>query len=89
MKGKNNMKQNRSFSIMSFLKSETVTELCGAVKDTVISTLADTTSQINGYLEKQRDLSASKRTGKNGTVAVKSHEEWKSEAIYRCLQNKQ
>ena len=89
------MKQNKTFSIMSILKSQTVTELCGTVKDTVISTLADTSSQISDYLERQRDLSASKRSGQ-GRMSYgsscrpgKSHDEWKTDAIYRCLQNKQ
>ena len=89
------MKQNRSFSLMSILKSETVTELCSAVKDTVVSTLADAGSQVSDYLERQKELSVNKgyghtrkNSGSSG-MPVKSHEEWKAEAVYRCLQNKQ
>ena len=80
---------------MSILKSQTVTELCGTVKDTVISTLADTSSQISEYLEKQRDLSVSKRPGQSrmgyssSCRPGKSHDEWKAEALYRCFQNRQ
>ena len=82
------MKQNRSFSIMSFLKSNTVTGLCSAVKDTVVSTLADAGSQISDYLEKQKEFSVTKKSGKSG-MKGKSHEEWKTDAIYRSLQGRQ
>lgn len=82
------MKQNRSFSIMSFLRSDTVTGICSAVKDTVVSTLADAGSQISDYLERQKEYSVSKRPGKSGMKA-KSHEEWKTDAIYRSLQSRQ
>ena len=93
-KGHNTMKQNRSFSIMSILKSDTVTGLCSAVKDTVVSTLADAGSQVSDYLERQKELSVNKGYGqsrKNSSrsgMSIKSHEEWKAEAIARCLQNK-
>ncbi len=82
------MKQNRSFSIMSFLKSNTVTGLCSAVKDTVVSTLADAGSQISDYLEKQKEFSVSKKPAKSG-MKSRSHEEWKNDAICRSLQNRQ
>lgn len=82
------MKQNRSFSIMSFLKSNTVTGLCSAVKDTVVSTLADAGSQISDYLEKQKQFSAGKKPATNG-MKGKSHEEWKTDAICRSLRNRQ
>lgn len=82
------MKQNRSFSIMSFLKNNTVTGLCSAVKDTVVSTLADAGSQISDYLEKQKEFSVSRKPAKSG-IKGKSHEEWKADAIYRSLQSRQ
>ena len=82
------MKQNRSFSIMSFLKSDTVTGICSAMKDTVVSTLADAGSQISDYLEKQIGSSVSKKPARSG-LKGKSHEEWKTDAICRSLQSRQ
>ena len=82
------MKQNRSFSIMSFLKSDTVTGICSAMKDTVVSTLADAGSQISDYLEKQIGSSVSKKPARSG-LNGKSHEEWKTDAICRSLQSRQ
>lgn len=82
------MKQNRSFSIMSFLKSNTVTGLCSAVKDTVVSTFADAGSQISDYLERQKEFSVSRKPGKSEMKGM-SHEEWKTDAICRSLQSRQ
>ena len=82
------MKQNRSFSIMSFLRSDTVTGICNAVKDTVVSTLADAGSQISDYLENQKGFSVGKKPAMSG-MKGKSHEEWKTDAIYRSLQSRQ
>ncbi|MBR3354494.1 MAG: hypothetical protein IKG47_03905, partial [Oscillospiraceae bacterium] len=61
---------------------------CSVVKDTVVSTLADAGSQISDYLERQKELSVSRKPGKSGMKA-KSHEEWKTDAICRSLQSRQ
>ena len=79
---------------MSILKSETVTGLCSAMKDTVVSTLADAGSQVSDYLERQKGITVNKGYGqsrKNSSLSgmtFKSHEEWKAEAIARSLQNR-
>lgn len=76
---------NKAFFIVNILKSQAVTELRSAVKDTVMNTLADAGSLMSGYMEKQRVPSSGRRSGQSSMT----HEQWKAEAIQRCLRDRQ
>lgn len=76
---------NKSFSIKNILNNRTIAGLSDIVKETVISVLTETSSQLNGYMEKQSARSSGRRSGQSKMT----HEQWKTEAICRCLQNRQ